>query len=85
MNHTDGRDPLLDELDDARRRIWDACGRDIDKHFTNARRAPRPVGARGLEGGASAQHKGPVSCIALFPVMDDPKPRPASSGPGLRP
>lgn len=34
MSKIEESDPLLDELDDVRRRTWDACDRDMDKYFT---------------------------------------------------
>jgi hypothetical protein len=33
MSQDEHGDPLLDELDEVRRRIWDACDRDPDKYF----------------------------------------------------
>lgn len=33
MNQQHENDPLLEELDEVRRRIWEACGEDEDQYF----------------------------------------------------
>lgn len=33
MSESEQRDPLFEELDEVRQRIWDECDQDLDKYF----------------------------------------------------
>jgi hypothetical protein len=47
MDQDHESDPLLDELDEVRERIWDSCDRDLDKYFAMLQEGHRELVRQG--------------------------------------